>query len=106
MREEARFDQRIASRDAIRGIDAQDFDGDSTDGSEPVKDRSCPKEVVLPTIASRVEERRELTGIGLQTRDIWPLAGVAPGAALREVPGFGQPAVLTGDDVIEGEGKL
>jgi len=57
--------------------------------------------VLLPQIAARIEEKRDLTGRGIDRAQVAAFAAIAQAARIREIIERSFAAVLASDDVIE-----
>lgn len=56
--------------------------------------------MVLPCLASRIEERDNVSSLGVDPRQVWPLVQVAVMAGQREVIRIISAAMLSSNDVL------
>lgn len=61
---------------------------------------SLKHKVILPTLASRVEERLERAGFRIKRTDIAPLPGIASKASIGKVAGIRLAAMFPANDVV------
>lgn len=87
-------------------IDAEDCDRRSSDGRTPNKLGAIPLEMLVPIVRSGMEKSRDLSVIGVQTRDVWSLGIVAGKARKRQVVGLGGSAMLSRNDMINLERQV
>ena len=80
--------QQADGRPSVRGIAAE-----SPIGAE--------LEVICPNLSAGLEQRGDLPGLGIYSRQVAALVPIAEGAAEGEVGGIGRSSVLLGDDVVD-----
>src|SRR5262249_44111539 len=97
------LDESLANGDGVGVVQRQHGDGRPPDGSPSHQVRSVPAEVFLPLVPPGVEEVGQLPGLGVAPRNVGSFVGVARKAGVGEVVQGSGPAVLTGDDMIDGE---
>lgn len=61
--------------------------------------------MIVPIIATRVEQADHLLGLGIDTCDVRPFVGITPITTQTEIVGLRSATMLTGDDVIDGKRK-
>jgi len=57
-------------------------------------------EMILPTLAPRVEQIHESAGLRVKRTDITPFPRVASQASIGKIVGIGQSAMFAADDVV------
>lgn len=82
-------------------VDIEHLNRDATDCGSSNKPRPAPAEMIVPKVATRMKEPRELTRLSVQPGKIWAFAPIAPRASDGEIVELRLAEVLLGDDVID-----
>ena len=91
--------------DTNKIVDIEHVDRHSADRRFGAEQRALPMKMVNPSIASRMEQPRQLSRVGVDACDVRSFARIATVTAAGEIRFHRGAAMLLGDDVINAERK-
>jgi hypothetical protein len=100
-REPSLGDEGRADCDDARIVEREDSYRSSTDISQPNERRILPREMVQPSVPTRVVEPDEFTRQRIDARDVRTLTKVASNTAERAIRQVVSPAMLACDNVVD-----
>jgi hypothetical protein len=100
-REDAFRDQQSPEFDIVRVIDVENLNRHAARGGHSDEAGAAPAEVISPSISSRVEERRESTGLRIDAQQVRAFAPIASRAGQAQIAQLRLAVMLNGDDMID-----
>lgn len=93
--------QLLAQIDAEGIIDGENLDRGSPHGGSADEYRPLPTEMSRPAMPSWIEQARELSCLGVDAGEIWPLMEITAEASVGEIAKSVSTPMLLGDDVFD-----
>ena len=106
LRKATSSDQESANLDSVGVIHVKHIEGRPSDGGLASQHWSVSCEVAVPSLAARVQQSGELSGLRVYPRDVRAFVKVVVHAREGEILVSRLATMLLGDDVIEGECEI
>ncbi len=84
-----------------RFIQHEDFHGRSSNGIDPDDTRALKEKLVEPRLLSRAKSSLDISGVGLDTREVRPFEGAASLKRDTEILRIVQPSILIWENVLD-----
>lgn len=97
--QQPKLGEHLPPTEPVAGVHLEQPDGGASCGGFAHDTGPITGKVIGPPIASRMEQRRQDTGVGIDPAQVGALLEIALGTGEREVGGIVGAAVLPGDDV-------